>query len=323
MEGVTEDLTQELQTVADNIGPKDWRRLLRRLGVKDIVLDQIHHDYVADGLVEMSYRGLRKWTQQDGERATLQKLLAALKKIRRRDLIDKLSADRAADTNSGRTALTDSPYDPETEHTVPKQLVSEDTYAIFVSNTDVPFWSRIKQNTVDYYYVTKYTMEEVTAHDLTQELQTVAENIGSKHWKRLLRRLGLKENELDEIRHDYIADGLVEMVYQGLLKWKQRKGKEATLKNLLAGLEKTGRRDLIDILSTGHAADTNTGRTALSHCHYDPETEQTVPKQLMSEDIPCSARLKKHSRIPGVLKTLKYYLTVRPNVVKWHELKST
>ncbi|CAH1226791.1 RIPK1 [Branchiostoma lanceolatum] len=143
-----------------------------------------------------------------------------------------------------------------------------------------------------------YTMEGEKTQ-LTQELLTVAEKIGSKDWKRLLRRLGLTESDLDEIRHDYMADGLVEMVYQGLLKWKQQEGKEATLQKLLAGLEMIRRRDVIVKLP----ADTNIGASELGQIQHDL-TGHTVPKQPMSEGIPWSARSKKRKHLPGFLKTL-------------------
>ncbi|XP_035685639.1 FAS-associated death domain protein-like [Branchiostoma floridae] len=156
---------------------------------------------------------------------------------------------------------------------------------------------------------------EGVSEDLTQELQTVADDIG-KDWKRLLRRLGLKDvdNVLDQVEHSY-KDDLVEMAYQGLRKWRQQEGKEATLQKLLVALEKICRRDLTDKLFADRAVDTSTERTALTHRPSDPDTEQTVPKQLMSEDTPCSARSEKQKCLPRLLKTLKERLTVRRRAV--------
>ncbi|CAH1226786.1 RIPK1 [Branchiostoma lanceolatum] len=148
-------------------------------------------------------------------------------------------------------------------------------------------------------------MEGVTVTaDLTQELQIVADNIESKHWRRLLRGLGLKDKDLDQIHHDYVADGLVEMIYQGLRKWTQQDGEKATLQKLLAGLEKIHRRDLVIMLSADHFPDTNAGPTAPSHIFHDPVAEHTVPKQPVSGASQQSARSKKRRGLPGLLKTL-------------------
>ncbi|XP_019623373.1 PREDICTED: receptor-interacting serine/threonine-protein kinase 1-like [Branchiostoma belcheri] len=141
-------------------------------------------------------------------------------------------------------------------------------------------------------------MEEVTA-DLTKELQIVADHIGND-WKRLLRYLSLKDNDLDVVDHDYKADGLIEKAYQGLRKWKQQEGNEATMQKLLAALKTIGRRDVIEKLPAGRPPDIAAGPSVPSHVPYDL-TERTVPKQPMSEDIPHS---KKRKRLPGFLKTL-------------------
>eukprot|EP00058_Branchiostoma_floridae_P018651 XP_002604140.1 hypothetical protein BRAFLDRAFT_71567 [Branchiostoma floridae] len=144
-------------------------------------------------------------------------------------------------------------------------------------------------------HIEGYKMEGT---DLTQELQTVADYIG-KDWKRLLRRLGMKDNDLDLIHHDYMDAGLVEMVYQGLRKWTQQDGERATLQKLLAGLEMIRRRDLVNMLSAGADA----SPSVLSQIRHDLP-EHTVPKQPMSAGIPCSARFKKRKHLPGFLKTL-------------------
>ncbi|KAI8520658.1 hypothetical protein Bbelb_004120 [Branchiostoma belcheri] len=419
------DLTQELQTVADNIGSTDWRRLLRRLGLKDNDLDQIHHDYMADGLAEKAYQGLRKWRQREGKKATLQELKAGLEKIRRRDLIDMLSAGRPPDTTAEPSVPSHIQHDDLTERTLPKQPVSDGIPSCSArfnkrkhpprllktlvtpaqrlstrTNTEItatvssrrrPYYgsagTAVSSRRRPYYgsagkgeagnigevvarardrrnlrrprrldilsqkisqlyglrggaaqgasvargvsreckqtasnavaslehrefcrsrttfrtFLTKQqcldrlgrdritsivhnlvhrnlrkvsrsstgTMDGIVSEhcrddcltssalchdtegvtsDLTQELQTVADDIGSKDWRRLLRRLGLKDNDLEQIYHDYSDLGIVEMAYQGLRKWKQQGGEKATLQKLLSGLEKIRRRDLVDML---------------------------------------------------------------------------
>ncbi|XP_078698059.1 receptor-interacting serine/threonine-protein kinase 1-like [Branchiostoma floridae x Branchiostoma belcheri] len=145
-------------------------------------------------------------------------------------------------------------------------------------------------------------MEGVTADLTTEQIdQIVADQIG-KAWKRLLRHLGLKDNDLDVVEHDYMNVGLIEMAYQGLRKWRQQEGKEATTQKLVAALKKIGRRDVIDMLPAGRPPDT-TGPGVPSHVP-DDLTERTVPKQPMSKGIQGSTRSKKRKRLEGFLKTL-------------------
>ncbi|XP_030259865.1 receptor-interacting serine/threonine-protein kinase 1 [Sparus aurata] len=61
-------------------------------------------------------------------------------------------------------------------------------------------------------------------HTVTEEhLELLRENIGNK-WKRCGRRLGLTTVEIETIEHDYYRDGLPEMVYQMLDRWKMKEG---------------------------------------------------------------------------------------------------
>ncbi|XP_036940584.1 receptor-interacting serine/threonine-protein kinase 1 [Acanthopagrus latus] len=61
-------------------------------------------------------------------------------------------------------------------------------------------------------------------HTVTEEhLDLLRENIGNK-WKHCGRRLGLTNVEIETIEHDYHRDGLPEMVYQMLDRWKMKEG---------------------------------------------------------------------------------------------------
>lgn len=61
-------------------------------------------------------------------------------------------------------------------------------------------------------------------HSVTEEhLDLLRENIGG-NWKQCARRLGLTGVEIDTISHDYSRDGLPEMVYQMLDRWKMKEG---------------------------------------------------------------------------------------------------
>ncbi|XP_018613038.1 receptor-interacting serine/threonine-protein kinase 1 [Scleropages formosus] len=70
----------------------------------------------------------------------------------------------------------------------------------------------------------KELLQKYEDHSVTEEhLDLLRENIGVK-WKRCARRLGLSEVEVETIEHDYARDGLKEMVYQALEKWKMKEG---------------------------------------------------------------------------------------------------
>ena len=61
----------------------------------------------------------------------------------------------------------------------------------------------------------------------------IREEIGAK-WKDVLRKLGLKESEIENICVNHMREpyGVEESFYQGLLRWKRRFGEEATTKKL-------------------------------------------------------------------------------------------
>ncbi|KAL4646445.1 receptor-interacting serine/threonine-protein kinase 1-like [Arapaima gigas] len=70
----------------------------------------------------------------------------------------------------------------------------------------------------------KELLQKYEDHSVTEDhLNVLRENIGGK-WKMCARRLGLTEVEVETIEHDYARDGLKEMVYQVLEKWKMKEG---------------------------------------------------------------------------------------------------
>ncbi|CAH1226811.1 Hypp134 [Branchiostoma lanceolatum] len=84
---------EELDYVADNISPSQSRRLLRKLGLKDVTIDQVFYDFKEDRSCEQLYQGLRKCKEKKGSSFTLGELVSALKYIRREDLAEELLAE--------------------------------------------------------------------------------------------------------------------------------------------------------------------------------------------------------------------------------------
>lgn len=61
-------------------------------------------------------------------------------------------------------------------------------------------------------------------HPVTEEhLDLLRKNIGA-NWKHCARRLGLTAVEIEFIAYDCYRDGLPEMVYQMLDRWKMKEG---------------------------------------------------------------------------------------------------
>lgn len=87
---------------------------------------------------------------------------------------------------------------------------------------------------------------------MTEEhLDLLMDNIGTK-WKRLARRLGLTQVEIETIEHDFYRDGLPEMVHQMLERWKMKEGSiGCTVGKLCRALEGIIKVDVIQkILDT-------------------------------------------------------------------------
>ena len=66
------------------------------------------------------------------------------------------------------------------------------------------------------------------------------------NWRRLGRRLKLKESVISTIEIDFHVAGQEEMFYQMLMKWTQERGKSATYKGLIKALEVENLNDLVE-----------------------------------------------------------------------------
>lgn len=72
---VTED---HLELLRANIGAK-WKQSARRLGLTNVEIETIEHDYHRDGLPEMVYQMLEMWKMKEGSiGCTIGKLCRAL-----------------------------------------------------------------------------------------------------------------------------------------------------------------------------------------------------------------------------------------------------
>ncbi|KAL4631002.1 receptor-interacting serine/threonine-protein kinase 1 [Arapaima gigas] len=66
------------------------------------------------------------------------------------------------------------------------------------------------------------------SHTVREEhLNVLRNNIGGK-WKQCARQLGLSENDIETIYHDFARDGLQEMVHQMLERWRMKEGLAGT-----------------------------------------------------------------------------------------------
>ncbi|XP_069115181.1 receptor-interacting serine/threonine-protein kinase 1-like isoform X2 [Argopecten irradians] len=66
-----------------------------------------------------------------------------------------------------------------------------------------------------------------------RKLNILAGFIG-KQWRRIFRKLGLTEEEIDRLHIDYqAAEGIKTVIYKGLVNWKEKNGREATVGKLV------------------------------------------------------------------------------------------
>ncbi|WAR14689.1 NINJ1-like protein, partial [Mya arenaria] len=81
--------------------------------------------------------------------------------------------------------------------------------------------------------------EEESEREMTPaDVSTVSEFVG-KDWRRFLRNLGLEDEAIEALRHDHHVDGLRQILYEGVMTWKKRRGR-VTLGELGRVLQKTG-----------------------------------------------------------------------------------
>ena len=77
----------QIWSICDEVGV-DWRKLGSFLGIASSFMDNIEADNGASR--EQARKLLRKWITKEGKGATVGILIDALKKIARRDVIEKL-----------------------------------------------------------------------------------------------------------------------------------------------------------------------------------------------------------------------------------------
>ncbi|KAM3850665.1 receptor-interacting serine/threonine-protein kinase 1-like [Diretmus argenteus] len=81
---------EHLDLLRDNIGSQ-WKRCARRLGLTDVEVDTVDHDFCRDGLPEMVHQMLERWRMKEGSvGCTVGKLCRALEGHIKVDVIQKL-----------------------------------------------------------------------------------------------------------------------------------------------------------------------------------------------------------------------------------------
>ncbi|XP_023671406.2 receptor-interacting serine/threonine-protein kinase 1 [Paramormyrops kingsleyae] len=81
---------EHLEMLRQNIGI-NWRQCVRRLGLTDVEVETIEHDYVREGLNEMVYQALGRWKMKEGYvGCTMGKLCRALQGVVKAELLHKL-----------------------------------------------------------------------------------------------------------------------------------------------------------------------------------------------------------------------------------------
>ncbi|XP_077580356.1 receptor-interacting serine/threonine-protein kinase 1 [Stigmatopora nigra] len=81
---------EHLDVLRSNIGAK-WKLYARRLGLSDVEIETIEHDFYRDGLPEMVHQMLQHWKMKEGSLGcTIGKLCQALEGIIDNDVIEKI-----------------------------------------------------------------------------------------------------------------------------------------------------------------------------------------------------------------------------------------
>lgn len=81
---------EHLNLVRQNLGSK-WKSCARNLGITDVELDNIEHDYERDGLAEKVYQMLMRWKMKEGlAGCTVGKLCHSLDGFVKADLLVQL-----------------------------------------------------------------------------------------------------------------------------------------------------------------------------------------------------------------------------------------
>ncbi|XP_019734499.1 receptor-interacting serine/threonine-protein kinase 1 [Hippocampus comes] len=81
---------EHLEVLRKNIGAK-WKLYARRLGLSDVEIETIEHDFSLDGLAEMVHQTLQRWKMKEGSLGcTIGKLCYALEGVIDVDVIQKI-----------------------------------------------------------------------------------------------------------------------------------------------------------------------------------------------------------------------------------------
>eukprot|EP00079_Xenopus_tropicalis_P009793 XP_002934114.1 PREDICTED: FAS-associated death domain protein [Xenopus tropicalis] len=83
-----DSLDDAFDVICDNVG-RDWKMLVRRLGVSDVTIDRIVGAN-PNNMREQLYRCLRSWKDNMGERASMENLLQALLNCKMKLVQDKV-----------------------------------------------------------------------------------------------------------------------------------------------------------------------------------------------------------------------------------------
>ena len=76
-----------IRSICSEVGA-DWRDLGAVLGMESALIDDIENNHRE--CREMAWKVLQKWTHKKGNGATMGILINALKKINRRDVVEKM-----------------------------------------------------------------------------------------------------------------------------------------------------------------------------------------------------------------------------------------
>lgn len=81
---------EHLELLRENIG-NNWKKCARRLGLTNVEVDTIDHDYNRDGLSEKVHQMLERWRMKEGSvGCTVGRLYRALSECVKMDLLHQL-----------------------------------------------------------------------------------------------------------------------------------------------------------------------------------------------------------------------------------------
>lgn len=81
---------EHLELVRKNVGAK-WKACARKLGLTEVEIDAIEHDYGRDGLAEKVHQMLERWKMKEGlQGCTVGKLCRALEQSVKADVLLQL-----------------------------------------------------------------------------------------------------------------------------------------------------------------------------------------------------------------------------------------